>query len=65
MGEVQSTATRSQVQSTRNQPTAKLLEYRRRPRNRLEKWWCKIHNVDTIIYRVVLVEPDGKVTELA
>ena len=52
-------------QSRRNQPTAKLLEYRRRPRNRLEKWWCKIHNVDTIIYRVVLVEPDGKVTELA
>ena len=51
--------------SSHKEPTAKLIETRRRPITPFEKVYCKLHNIDTLVTGVQIIEPDGNVIKIA
>ena len=51
--------------SAHKQASAKLIETRRRPITPFEKVYCKLHNIDTLVTGVQIIEPDGNVIKIA
>ena len=61
----ENTLTMGNSTSSQKQASAKLIETRRRPITPFEKVYCKLHNIDTLVTGVQIIEPNGNVIKIA